>query len=198
MHSGLWDSFYLARYQFYIIYACLLKYLHLDWLESKVILCFGEIPATALRKTYVRLTFVWGHLRGLWRLCESLSDINYLSREHFSSVLIEGEWNKRRMSLLLSRKLITRQEPGLYTTGHVAPLWAWAPLYPFLGNGKSIISSSVALFNFTSCRGRCRISWLMEVYGKNKRNHFFKERIFPCSSAMSVWRCGFREHLETL
>lgn len=82
--------------------------------------------------------FLGSFMRLMGAVWISKSDINYLSREqkHFSSVLTAGEWDKRRTSLLLSRKLLTRQEPGLYITGRVAPLWAWAPLYPFLGNGK--------------------------------------------------------------
>lgn len=119
---------------------------------------------------------------------------NYLSREGIFICMIEGN-EQRRTSHCSSRSSVTCQEPGLYNH-HGSSL------------GLSLLTCSWAMERASSAQvwlystslpveGDAGISWLMEVY-KEQAHSLFKERIHFCSSAMSVWRCGFRSILRIL
>lgn len=83
-----------------------------------------------------QINFFWGHLQGLGGLYESLRVIQIILAEA-KAFLTCADWGGMRLKGDFTASEYEdhhSQEPGSHITGHLTPLWAWAILYPFLGN----------------------------------------------------------------
>lgn len=128
---------------FYFMLFCLLKLLCLDWLGNKIVLLVSEIQPQHEKISMSGLFFLGSfikHLEAVWII---KSHINYSS--HILFVLTDREWGQKGYFTAWGYAYHS-QEPGSHSPGHLAQLWAWATLYPLLGNRKGT-SVSVQVYS---------------------------------------------------
>lgn len=153
---------------------CLLKHPHLEWLDNKIILFISEIQPYREEKYMAGLFFLESFMRFMKALWILKHHINYSRESQALSYLCwlrENEaWGVLHCfwiwsSFLPRTRFTLNRSPG----SSVGLSHSW----PSSGEQKENLGLSVGLFNFSSCRGSCRISGLIwSVRKELLQSHF--------------------------